>query len=317
MLNPVLSCRATNVLSLVKLTITQVILPAGLIFQLARGSHYGLLDLLLLLLGATAYMIYIFVTGIWDFYGYYLRYAFLIMHMLAVVWASISAIHLPLSLHVSVKGWEGALFFVIFSPLAVGAIRGLRCPEGAIKVSFPFRDGIYYVANGGSSVLINHHMPAPTTGFGLDVTKLNNLGFRASSIYPRNLRKYYVFGGPVYSPVRGQVVKAVDDLPDLLPPDMDREHPYGNHVIIKCTDTGVHLFLVHLQQNSLLLSEGDAVGVGQPIGKVGNSGNSTEPHLHIHAISNESGDLYTDGKRVPLIFDGRFLRRNSVIRCKS
>ncbi|MGN7942219.1 M23 family metallopeptidase [Virgibacillus sp. 6R] len=60
-----------------------------------------------------------------------------------------------------------------------------------------------------------------------------------------------------------------------------------------------------MKKRSILVEAGDAVKRGQPIGLVGNSGNTTEPHLHIHAEK--------DGKGVPIRFDGKFLVRNSLV----
>jgi murein DD-endopeptidase MepM/ murein hydrolase activator NlpD len=57
---------------------------------------------------------------------------------------------------------------------------------------------------------------------------------------------------------------------------------------------------------------GDVVTVGQPLGKVGNSGNSTEPHLHIHAVKQGTGG-HAVGEAVPLTFGGAFPVRNTVV----
>ncbi|MEK5272086.1 M23 family metallopeptidase [Aeribacillus sp. FSL K6-8394] len=55
-----------------------------------------------------------------------------------------------------------------------------------------------------------------------------------------------------------------------------------------------------------LVNKGAKVQEGQQIGNVGNSGNTTEPHLHIHAER--------DGREVPIRFNGRFLVRNQLVR---
>ena len=60
--------------------------------------------------------------------------------------------------------------------------------------------------------------------------------------------------------------------------------------------------------------KGDFVAENQPIGKAGNSGNTDEPHLHIHGTTIANGDYIISGKGVPLIFNGRFLTRNSIVR---
>ena len=58
-------------------------------------------------------------------------------------------------------------------------------------------------------------------------------------------------------------------------------------------------------QGSVAVDGGSVINQGVPIGEVGNSGNTSEPHLHIHAIQNGSG--------IPITFNGRFLVRNSLI----
>lgn len=59
-----------------------------------------------------------------------------------------------------------------------------------------------------------------------------------------------------------------------------------------------------MQKGSIVVKEGDEIKTGQALGKVGNSGNTSEPHLHIHAEK--------DGLGVPITFNNRFLVRNSV-----
>jgi murein DD-endopeptidase MepM/ murein hydrolase activator NlpD len=61
-----------------------------------------------------------------------------------------------------------------------------------------------------------------------------------------------------------------------------------------------------MQQGSVAVAEGDVVREGQLLGTVGNSGNTSEPHLHIHAEK--------DGEGVPIRFGGRFLVRNNLMR---
>mgnify|MGYP001148938784 FL=1 len=57
----------------------------------------------------------------------------------------------------------------------------------------------------------------------------------------------------------------------------------GNHVILALTGE-VYVLLAHLQNGSIRVAVGDRVVVGQEIGSCGNSGNSTQPHLHIQAM---------------------------------
>ncbi len=57
--------------------------------------------------------------------------------------------------------------------------------------------------------------------------------------------------------------------------------PCGNELAIELS-TGTFLMLCHLQQGSVQVDVGDEVKMGQPIAKCGNSGHTSEPHLHIH-----------------------------------
>lgn len=67
----------------------------------------------------------------------------------------------------------------------------------------------------------------------------------------------------------------------------------GNHVILDIGN-GFYAFYAHLQPGSLRVSLGEKVHRGQVLGLVGNSGNSTEPHLHFH-ISNANSPLGSEG----------------------
>jgi len=105
---------------------------------------------------------------------------------------------------------------------------------------------------------------------------------------------------------------AVDNHPDLTPPHRDQVNVAGNHVVIACRD--VKVLLAHLQHGSIAVTLGELVQEGQVIGRVGNSGNSTQPHLHIHAERGGTPDSILDGEGVPMHCAGKFLVRNAVVR---
>jgi hypothetical protein len=103
----------------------------------------------------------------------------------------------------------------------------------------------------------------------------------------------------------------VDHYPDLQPPQRDEEHLAGNHVIVECK--GVNVLLAHLMEGSIKVGEEDEVVEGQIIGQVGNSGNTSQPHLHIHAERGRDEDKQIlEGNGVPITFGGRYLVRNSL-----
>ncbi|MDT0109640.1 M23 family metallopeptidase [Listeria booriae] len=96
------------------------------------------------------------------------------------------------------------------------------------------------------------------------------------------LDDYGAWGVDVYAPVTGTVVAAYDAEPDITPNTEDFLSMEGNHLYIKVAETGTFLLLNHLQQNSIVVKIGDVVKVGDLLAKVGNSGSTSEPHLHIH-----------------------------------
>ena len=150
--------------------------------------------------------------------------------------------------------------------------------------------------------------------YAMDISQVNALGVRASGLHPRQLDRYEIYGDTLYSPISGTVIAAVDGLPDLTPPEMDPTLLPGNHVWIQTGN--VYLVLADLKTRSVRVRPGQTVSAGEPVGQVGNSGNTSEPHLHIHAVRVE-GEVSPDsllglGEPVPLLIEGRFLIRNST-----
>ncbi len=95
---------------------------------------------------------------------------------------------------------------------------------------------------------------------------------------------------------------------------MDPSHPAGNYLAIKKNGSEVIVILAHLMKDTLVVKKGETTQQGQPIAKVRNSGNTTEPHLHIHATFQEEGeDLLFTGSDVPITFKKRFLVRNDKL----
>ena len=97
----------------------------------------------------------------------------------------------------------------------------------------------------------------------------------------------------------GVVTEVKDGIPENVPGITSRAVPItletvgGNHVILDIGG-GHFAFYAHLQPGSLRVELGDKVRRGQVLGLVGNSGNSTEPHLHFH-IENGSSPLGAEG----------------------
>ena len=97
---------------------------------------------------------------------------------------------------------------------------------------------------------------------------------------PADVQSYLIFGKTVLSPVSGYIAAIRNDLPDNQMGKLDHVNNWGNFVIIRTLE-GFYVELSHFMQNSILVTAGQWVYQGAPIGKVGNTGYSLEPHLHM------------------------------------
>jgi murein DD-endopeptidase MepM/ murein hydrolase activator NlpD len=107
------------------------------------------------------------------------------------------------------------------------------------------------------------------------------------------------------------VLFAVDGVEEMPPPEMDRQHVAGNHVILQCGSAWI--VLGHLQKGSLQVVTGQRLAQGQRLGRVGNTGNTAEPHLHIHAQRPGTVEAPLFGEPLPIRFDQRHPVRNTWI----
>ncbi|ABS21779.1 peptidase M23B [Bacillus cytotoxicus NVH 391-98] len=79
----------------------------------------------------------------------------------------------------------------------------------------------------------------------------------------------------------------------------------GNHIYIRLDETGTYLVLAHLKKGSVRVKKGQHIKEGTVVANVGNSGNSSEPHLHIHhqrQDPSKTSIFLTEG--LPLYFRG-------------
>ncbi len=153
--------------------------------------------------------------------------------------------------------------------------------SSSIELTPPFK-GDWYVFHGGNSALLNHHHFAGSQKYSMDILAPEDGKLPLEQI--TDLLQYKTFGKSLYSPVDGVIVAVKNSLPDQRIGETDRKNLAGNHIVIK-TDTDIFLLMAHLQNNSVLVAEGDRVKAGQEIAKIGNSGNTSQPHLHIQAMT--------------------------------
>lgn len=100
---------------------------------------------------------------------------------------------------------------------------------------------------------------------------------------PTQNESYYGFGQPVLAVADAEVVTVVNDMPEAPPhtflPGLSLGDLGGNRVVLKLRD-GVYAFYGHLKTGSVTVAPGDRVRTGQAIAELGNSGNTSEAHLH-------------------------------------
>ena len=298
------------------LIVTHLIIPIIFLIALCWSKFPSKLNWLITLLTLAAYSVHIFLTGRWDWLSYYLRFLLPILFIIAAFQSFIKAKSLPLYPPKKFRnflnlGIAALVMMVFLASLKSYIPQGYFFTGSSIDLSFPLKNGVYYVAHGGNSFPINYHNTHPTQRYALDITKLNVLGTRANGLYPRSLTDYAIFGETLYSPCDGTIANLVNDLPNLVPGESDRKNPAGNHILLRCQ--GADILMAHLLKGSITSQVGSLVKSGDAIAKIGNSGNTGEPHLHIHARKANTGKSILDGEGLPITFDGKFLVRNSLL----
>lgn len=141
-------------------------------------------------------------------------------------------------------------------------------------------DGSVTIAWGGATPKVNYHVMAPDQRWAYDfvVTKEG----KTHKGQGEACEDFYCYGMPILAPADGKVHAVVDGDPDMPIGVLGGgSHPGGNHVILEVASSE-YLFICHMQPRSITVKAGDAVQVGQIIGAVGNSGNTSEPHIHVH-----------------------------------
>jgi murein DD-endopeptidase MepM/ murein hydrolase activator NlpD len=221
------------------------------------------------------------------------------------------------------RQWASVAVLSLLGGLAVllgaSAYAGRTPSSEVVELAFPLQGGPFFVISGGSTKAVNMHIHALTFAtepmsayrgqrFAVDIVKLDAFGLRAQGLRPRDPAAYHIFGEALYAPCNGIVLHAEDGHSDRYVPETDREHMPGNHVILDCGNAIV--LMAHMAHGSVKVREGDTIRTGDSIGAVGNSGNTEEPHLHIHAQRPGTRNAPLSGEPVQIRMGGRFLVRN-------
>jgi hypothetical protein len=297
--------------------LVHIIVPLILLAGVARYRPGDRLSYLLYALLTLVVLVYLWLDGAgWVWFGpfwpwiYFLFYVAFFLKGLSFNW-----IGKPWIPGKRIKPWiwiSVSAFTLLNIGMALPELVSTRKFSGQpLELSFPLKDGTFIVVNGGSREISNLHHGVHAQMYALDVTKINDMGFRARGLLPADLNRYLIFGTEIFSPCEGEVLEAFDGLADLTPPQADPKSLAGNHVIIFCKEHSV--LLAHMQKGSVAVHTGDHVTTGQLLGRVGNTGNTSEPHLHIHAVEGRHfvlDEIDFKAEPTPLLFNNRFLVRN-------
>lgn len=184
--------------------------------------------------------------------------------------------------------------------------------EPKARFELPFR-GEWWVAWGGRTLGENYHAVSRSQRFAHDLLMVKDGKTHAGD--GKALTDYYCYGQPILAPAAGVVVTAVDSLPDQAIGARDPAHAAGNNVVID-HGNGEYSLLAHLQPRTVKVKVGQKVKAGDVLGLAGNSGNTSEPHLHVHLMNGPSMDD-ADGLPMPFsdyVLDGKVIERGEIKR---
>ncbi|WP_313812853.1 M23 family metallopeptidase [Glutamicibacter sp.] len=175
--------------------------------------------------------------------------------------------------------------------------------QRTLELSYPF-SGRWLVQNSPANRVPSHGAALFASSFAIDFVPVDEQGRSApmtlaSFLKPESPAHFVGYGRPIFSPCAGRVIAVENSLadhpayrgiPSLKYALTQRERAAagwkalaGNHIMIQ-TDEAI-VALCHLQQHSVPFEAGEELSAGETVGACGNSGNSTEPHLHLQAFT--------------------------------
>ncbi len=150
--------------------------------------------------------------------------------------------------------------------------------------------------------------------FAIDWMQINNDGELFTGD-PSKVESWVGYGAKILAVADGKVIAVENDVPDLQPGELPDPNSItlqtvdGNHAVIDHGD-GLYTFYAHMQSGSVKVEVGDQVSAGDVIGLLGNTGNTSAPHMHFHIMTGPS-PLGSDG--IPFVFDSFVLQGASTV----
>jgi murein DD-endopeptidase MepM/ murein hydrolase activator NlpD len=180
----------------------------------------------------------------------------------------------------------GALYYMVYDgPAYTGPVQ-----RNKTELALPFK-GSWLVFWGGDTKEQNYHVVNKAQKNAFDLIKIDEKGHSYKTNGKTN-EDYYAYGQPLYAACDGEIVKVLDGIKENIPGKMNVNQVAGNHIVLK-TAANEYILYAHFKTNSIMVKEGDQVKKGQQLGLCGNSGNSSEPHLHFHVMTGPTMDSAT------------------------
>jgi murein DD-endopeptidase MepM/ murein hydrolase activator NlpD len=183
--------------------------------------------------------------------------------------------------------------------LTMDAYRVFPSSRDSVPSSVEFQlplTGPVTIAWGGRTATVNRHVNVPSERWGYDLLiTLDRATHRGDGTA---LTDYYAYERAVLAPASGRVIATRDGVADAPPGRPESLNGGGNYVVLEVAPEE-YLFVAHLKAGTIRVARGQQVHPGDVLGQVGNSGNSSEPHVHLHL----QDALVTDaGEGIPFFF---------------
>lgn len=176
--------------------------------------------------------------------------------------------------------------------------------RSTIPLGLPFRDR-WFVFWGGDTLELNSHVQHASQRRAADLVIVDDRGKSYRSGGKRN-EDYYAYGQEILTVAGGKVVTVIDGVPDNEPGSMNPYFALGNAVIVE-HEPKVYSVYAHLKPHSIRAEVGVKVRRGQVLGLCGNTGNSSEPHLHFQL---QDGPLFEKSWGIEPVWAGVQVLRN-------
>ena len=151
--------------------------------------------------------------------------------------------------------------------------------RNSIILRLPF-EGVWLVFWGGDTKELNQHHDVQNQRYAFDFLMVDDSG-RTHKGDGKENEDYFAYSQNVLCPADGIVTDVITGVRDNSPGSMNSFSALGNAIFIEHNKNEVSV-LAHFKEGSTLVKAGDKVRSGQVIGLCGNSGNSSEPHIHFH-----------------------------------